>query len=408
MGKSTAALNHLLKVAWENPNHTYWFVSPTYDQAKQQYRRLIGMLWNCREVMTKKNQTELRVKFINGAQIIFKSGDSPDNLRGVSLNGVVVDEVRDQNPDLWALVLRPMLNTTGGWAIFISTPNGFDAFWELYEFARVDTTGEWGHMQASAYECPLYPQKELDSLRNMMTEAEFAQEILAEFRDMTAGRAYYNYGTHNERMDSPFAKPGEEYSEHLPILLGMDFNLNPMAWTLGQHLNREFHWTDEIHLAGSNTPEAAKVLIEKLFSSGVCMEKVGVILCGDASGKATQRTSNKSDFDIVKEHLFLAGIKYSDRTPDSNPSIKDRVNTVNAALKSGTGKVSMTLNPVKCVNLRKDFQRVVWKNSSDKAILDEGSKHERTHNTDGVGYPICVFAPIKVSGRGGKMRVIVR
>ena len=43
-GKSTMCLNELVKRAWEEPNTKYWYLSPTYPQARIQYRRLVGML----------------------------------------------------------------------------------------------------------------------------------------------------------------------------------------------------------------------------------------------------------------------------------------------------------------------------------------------------------------------------
>ena len=133
-GKSTLTINELLAKAWQSPSTRYWYVSPTFSQALQQYRRAVGMLMSCGDAMLKKNQTELRIKLINQSELKFVSGEVLDNLRGETLHGVGIDEVRDQHPDLWPMVIRPMLTTTKGFAIFISTPNGFDAMFQTQSY----------------------------------------------------------------------------------------------------------------------------------------------------------------------------------------------------------------------------------------------------------------------------------
>ena len=231
-GKSTCAVNHLLKCAWENPITKYWFVSPTYSQARVMYRRLVGMLWPCREILLKKNQSELRVKLSNLSDIRFVSGESLDNLRGETLNGAMIDEVRDQHRDLWPMVIRPMLSTTKGWAWFISTPNGFDHFYDLSLMAERDS--DWATFHAPSTANPLFTADEFEAAKRSMSEAQFAQEILAEFRDLVSGKAYVSFGPHNLRQDCPWAE-GRRYAPFHSVVVGMDFNLSPMSWTLGQN-----------------------------------------------------------------------------------------------------------------------------------------------------------------------------
>lgn len=260
-GKSTGALNHLVKCAWNNPHTRYWFVSPTFPQARVMYRRLVGMLWSCKDVLVKKNQTELRVKLLNGSEIRFVSGEVLDNLRGDTLHGCVIDEVRDQHPDLWPMVIRPMLATTRGWCWFISTPNGFDHFYDLAQLSLTDP--DWSFITAPSTANPLFTQEEFEAARRNMSEAQFAQEILAEFRDLTSGKAYLSFGQHNFADTCPFM-PDKPWSPYHSIVLGMDFNLSPMSWTLGQLAAEKWWWFDEIYLENSHTMEAAQVLRDKI------------------------------------------------------------------------------------------------------------------------------------------------
>lgn len=404
-GKSTCALNEIVKQAWENPRTKYWYVSPTHSQAQDQYRRLVGMLWACRGVLIKKNQTELRIVLSNRSEIKFVSGESGTNLRGATLNGVVLDEVRDLPPDLWHMVIRPMLATTRGWALFISTPNGFDSFYDLFELAKVDS--EWDTFQVPSNASPYFSQEEFDAQKRTLPEPIFAQELLAEFRDITSGRAYTTVGPHNERLDSPFA-PGRAYSPHLPIYVSCDFNLSPMAWLLGQTSQGHVHVPEEVYVERCDDPyEALRELAARLDRIPFDVNDVGLLITGDATGKAKQRTSHKSDYDIIVQFLRERGYKARVIAPESNPGIFDRVTTVNTRCKNASGIVTFTYNPIDAPFLKKDAYRVVWKNGIARE-LDPGPQRMQTHPTDALGYFICTVAPLKIGGKAGKVRIINR
>lgn len=401
-GKSTMCLNELLRKAWENPGTKYWFISPTYPQARIQYRRLIGMLWSCSEIMTKRNQTELRIKLVNDSEISFRSGENFDNLRGETLHGVVIDEVRDQHPELWPQVIRPMLTTTRGWASFVSTPRGFDSFYDLSE--RYKSDPEWTTISAASTCNPLFTDEEYEAAKKEMSEAEFDQEINAKFRDLHSGLAYANYSDANKRLTSPFCSG--LYTNMLPLVIGLDFNLSPMAWVIGQERNGVFYFFDEIFLKRSHTQEAALELANRIRALNI-QAPTQAIICGDATGKAGQRAAaGKSDYAILFEILDAAGIRYENRTPDANPMVKDRVNTVNAKLKSADGQHFIFVNPKGCPNLEKDLTRVSWKKGAN-FILDQTSDTERTHSSDAMGYPICVMTKMWTPAVG-TMRIIRR
>lgn len=402
-GKSTACLNELVKKAWEHPGTKYWFVSPTYQQARIQYRRLLGMLWACPDVLSKNNQSELRVRFINNSEISFRSGDNFDNLRGETLHGVVVDEVRDQHPELWPMVLRPMLTTTQGWAAFVSTPNGFDSFYDLAERAKVDSS--WSFMSAPSTCNPLFTEAEYEAARKELSEAEFDQEINAQFRDIHSASVYVSYSDKNLATSSPLVNEGL-FSPLLPVIVGLDFNLSPMAWVIGQERNGNFYFFDEIFLKKSHTQEASLELVSRLQAMQL-KAPTQVILAGDATGKAGQRAAaGKSDYSILCEILDGAGIRYENRTPEANPTIRDRINTMNAKLKSATGSHHLFVHPKNCPNLVRDFQRVSWKQGGT-FILDQTTDSTLTHISDAVGYVVSAMSKLWEPSAGG-IRVIRR
>lgn len=409
-GKSSACLNELLAHAWPKPNTTYWFVSPTYSQAKIQYRRTVGMLWKCRAIILKNSQTEHRIKLINGSEIFFKSADVYENLRGATLHGCVLDEVREMPPEVWTMVIQPMLATTGGWAAFVSTPSGFDLFYDLAERARLDTTGTWELFRAPSTANPLFSQEEFERLKAEMPEQQFRQEILAEFVSLTSGNAYKNFTQENVKDQNPFAVTGQPINQWLPVVLAPDFNLDPMAWGLGQNKGADWYWFDEIYLRGSHTQEASQELVSRLSvlrDQGLMKSNPQIIVCGDATAKAGQRAAaGRSDYDILLSTLSAAGFTWDNRTPDSNPMVKDRVNAVNAKLRSADGSIHMWANSIHCPSLIRDLQRVVWKPNS--TTLDQTSDSTLTHSSDGPGYAVTEITPIQSVADVGTLRIIRR
>ena len=84
------------------------------------------------------NESELRVDYPNGGQVRLYGADNPDALRGIYLDGVVLDEYADMDPRLWSEVIRPALADRKGWAVFIGTPKGRNALFDTWTRASAD------------------------------------------------------------------------------------------------------------------------------------------------------------------------------------------------------------------------------------------------------------------------------
>lgn len=399
-GKSTYGINKMLQKAWTTSGGVFWYLGPTYRLAEQIYERTMQALGLGSKAITDKSDSKLFIELLSGSKIFYKSADNPGALLGETLHGAILDECREMNEKIWTHYVMPMLGTTNGWADFLSTPNGFDWFYDVYQKHLINP--DWGAFHAPSTSNPLWTKEMIEEARGSMSEALFAQEILAEFRDLGSGSCYVTFGNHNILDKSPFATHGQIISPHLPIIVGMDFNLSPMSWVLGQHKVRSLYYHDEIILERSHTVEAAEVLCSK-----VALHKPGVILIGDASGKASQRAAaGESDYSIIKARLKAHGIIYQDKTPDSNPPIKDRINTANSAFKDASGNVNVWFNP-RCKVTIKDIQRRRWKENSSSLAFDN-SDPMSGHASDAATYPISVLLPIKAIGSSTKMLVISR
>lgn len=409
-GKSTAAINHILKQAWLNPSHIFWFVSPTYKQAKIIFRRMKKALRTIPKWMWKANKSELTIEFHHGAIIACQSGKEYDNLRTETLNGCVIDEVRDQHPELWPMVIRPMLSTTGGWCWFVSTPNGFDSFYDLAELAKSNKDGIWAFFTAPSTCNPKFTSFEAEQTKTQMNEAQYEQEILALFRNIHKGKAYKSEGAWNQRSDTPFWHPGSVVSPYLPVVIACDFNVNPMCWELGQTRADQWYFFDEIHLEDTNTAESSRELVARLCElrdQGNLRANPQVIVVGDATGESRNTKATESDYSIITNALKTAGISYSNATPKSNPPVKTRINSMNAKLRDAGGGVHFWYHPKRCKWLKRDFERVSWKEGA-QAILDQTTDTTLTHSSDGPGYAVCALTPITDLGGAGGLTVLRR
>ncbi len=117
-GKSWLSMHEMAKHA-RFPGKKIFYVAPTYKMCKQ-------ILWDdikakfirCRWAK-KINESDLTITLINGSKIYLRSGDNPDNLRGVSMDFLVMDEAAMIDSKMWTEVCRPALSDRQGHAMFI-------------------------------------------------------------------------------------------------------------------------------------------------------------------------------------------------------------------------------------------------------------------------------------------------
>lgn len=174
-GKTVACLMDTLDAALRDTtgNARYAYIAPYYVQAKSvawDYLKLFA-----RPVLASPpNESELRVDLVNGSRITLYGGDNGDRLRGLALDGVILDEFADMPPSLWGAVVRPALADRKGWATVIGTIKGRNQLWQLYDSAN---PAEWYRAVLRASETGILEQSELDDLRRTMTPEAYAAEL---------------------------------------------------------------------------------------------------------------------------------------------------------------------------------------------------------------------------------------
>src|SRR3990167_11493247 len=177
-GKTTLAIDQMKGMAAVS-NSKIAYLSNTYQQRRdiawEQLKR------DCINAGT-LNEARLEIKLVNGSQIVLRGWESVETLRGQAFDLIVVDEVASMNNFWvnWQEVLRPTLTDTIGEAIFISTPKGFNHFYDLCNLELTDKDFKTFHF--TSYENPYIPKDEIDRAKETLPPDRFAQEYEASFQ----------------------------------------------------------------------------------------------------------------------------------------------------------------------------------------------------------------------------------
>jgi PBSX family phage terminase large subunit len=179
-----------------------WLIAPTYKQAEMIAWKLLQELIPPTSI-AKKNEVKLSLELDNGSEICLKGADNEDSLRGVGLDYCVLDEYAQMKPNVWHEIVRPMLTDTKGGALFIGTPQGKNALWELYTKGQREEDG-FRSWTFRTVDNPYIDSEEIEQAKKELPERYFRQEYEASFEDYI-GLIYPEFN--KEHVIEPFYIP---------------------------------------------------------------------------------------------------------------------------------------------------------------------------------------------------------
>jgi len=370
-GKTSLATMELQQTALEIPQlfrrpALCWYVAPTYKSAKRRMWRSLKRA--LAPYMVDKDESDLEIELFNGSIVALKGADNYDSLRGDGLDLLVMDEFADMKEAAWTLALRPTLSDKQGRALFLGTPKGFN--WAYDRWQNAHTLEGWEAFRYTTAQGGLVPQSEIEAAMLDMNAKAFRQEYEASFETLT-GRVFPDF-------DREVHTKHEVKDLNKEVLVGMDFNVNPMCAVLGTLAGNELHIFDEIVLLDSNTTEMATELKNRFHSRPVWIYP-------DPSGKARKTSApvGQTDFSILEAHGFTVV------APPAHNLVKDRVNNTNNMIKSASGAVRLYVHP-RCEYLIKSLYGLTYKEGTSIVNKADGLEHI----TDALGYLIDQVAPI--------------
>lgn len=194
-GKDITALNiavrqMLMRVC------TIVYVFPTFRQAKDSIwsahdndgKRILDY-YLPKELVHKKNESNMEITLINGSVLRFIGSSNYDNIRGSNPYGVIMSEAATQNPKVYPTI-RPILSGNGGWVFLQSTPFGKNSFYDMYQIAK--NSDDWFCYKLTLDDTQHIPMSEIDSLRSSgeMSEEMIMQEFYSSFSTGVEGTIY--------------------------------------------------------------------------------------------------------------------------------------------------------------------------------------------------------------------------
>jgi hypothetical protein len=321
--------------------------------------------------------------------VIFRSLDAPTRLVGTNLAWFGVDELTYSKEDAWrrleARLRDPKAKLRRGFAAW--TPKGFDWVWQ--RFVSPDAVVGYGFVQAKRDNPAITPEF-YEALKNSYDERFYQQEVEGKYLSLFAGQAYYAFDRTNNVHPVAF-------DPRHPLCWALDFNINPMASVLCQMIGGDVRVLKEIVLPNSNTTEACGVFRERVqpYLDAVRGNQIGIVplqvkVYGDPAGNQRRSSADKTDWRIIKDAFAdwrELPVEYF--VPASHPTIKARVNAVNAMLRNAHGLSRLIIDP-SCRELIADMDQVAWKTDSDSNPITELDKSnaKRTHVSDALGYLI--------------------
>jgi hypothetical protein len=220
-GKTELAIMELIDKAmkFDKPLGFFVYVAPFLKQAKaiawSRLKQKIDplRLQNAIDV----NEGDLQVTFKhNGAIIRLFGGDNPDAMRGLRIDGSVIDEVAQIKPEVWMDILQPALSDRLGWAMFIGTPSGINLFSELYY--KASELSDWNASRYTVYDTEALHPAEVERLRRDMADQSFAREYMCDF---TAAGDDQLISLSDAELSAQRVYLKQDV-DHAPVVLGID------------------------------------------------------------------------------------------------------------------------------------------------------------------------------------------
>lgn len=362
-GKSMLSMLELITEAVEQPGSRCHYLAPTLVMGR-------SILWEALQQQLPEswvrstNQTRMELRLRNGSIIRIGALDHADALRGQSSSFLVLDEwCFGKDVRLaWGGALRPMLSTTKGRTLWISTPAGADP-WCRDQYDLAGNHPSWRRWDFQSVQGGWIDSSEIEEARAEMDADLFRQEYCAQWVSF-AGRVFPLFGDDN--IGTVADRGGQ-------LIAGLDFNVSPFVCVVGQHgPDGGLEILREVVLNDADTDQMA-VKLRRLYPGRP------IAIAPDPTGARRQTSSmGLTDHAILRQHGLTVV------APKAPWRIADKITTARWFIRSSDGRRRLRIDPG-CKQLISSLRGLEF--ADGKSIPDQASQH--SHAADSLGY-LCL------------------
>jgi hypothetical protein len=269
-GKTVALVNTLIRAALDNhrltPPPRYAYIGPSFDQTKD-------LCWSYLKNYTalipdiRSLEGELTVIFPGGGTIRLYGGAlAYERMRGIYLDGCVLDEYPLLNPQAFTSVVRPALADYRGFAIVSGTSAGDDHFHQLYLKALDDSLWDVFDIKVTDTGSAALLPEEVAAMREDMSPDEFAREMLNSFEAPVEG-AYYTEALNALQIANRVTRVTPDLNTDVITAWDLGMRHLQVVW-LFQIAGREVHWIDYLEGRGKRLAHYTDLLNLKAKTNG--------------------------------------------------------------------------------------------------------------------------------------------
>jgi len=369
-GKTAISLRRLaLRIRL--PGTMHFYAGPTVQQSKRiawdTLLKLIPPSW-----VKTVNVSTLTIKSVFDSELHVLGMDKPMRIEGSQWDGGVLDEMSDQKPGAFEKSVFPALTHKNGWCWRIGVPKrtgvGARQFKEIF-----DAGMEGADNQLVSYTWPsstVLPPEVMEQARSLLDERDFNEQFNASW-ESSSGAIYYAFSKDTNLREC-------KYNPDIPIVVGSDFNVTPMSWTLGHDYmdssDPRVEIFSEVRLNDTNTPATLDYLHRKYQS-----HTSGWMFYGDAAGKQRHTNAATTDYQLVNEDQRFSPKRVF--YPHANPLIKDRFAATNAMLRNAAGRTRLFIDP-ECRYLIDDLRHRAYK----EGTMEPDDPPMTGHMSDSLDY----------------------
>ena len=183
-GKSSMAAVIAMHQALAAPSSTVLILSPALRQSAELYRKCAEIYGALGRPVPADSETRLGLDLSNGSRVLSLPGRTGDTVRGYTADLLVCDEASRIGDDLYASI-RPMLATTGGRLLTLSTPAGRRGWW-FEEW----TSGEgWERYEVTVEDVPRISEEFIEEERRALPRRVYRSRVPCSFDETRRTRS---------------------------------------------------------------------------------------------------------------------------------------------------------------------------------------------------------------------------